>query len=124
RIGVRPLSGPPPLRPLPLLRLPVSAAGGGRLRSCSRPPSVQTKSKSPWRDTLWASPSKSCQPPHSPGTLPRANQQSTGLLVPALRRRRPVRALRACKPKTSPHGGTRHRGLLLVHHRGLEPRTH
>ena len=59
-----------------------------------------------------------------PGTLPRANQQSSGLLVPALRRRRPVRVLQACKPKASPHGGTRHGGLLLVHHRGLEPRTH
>ena len=45
-----PWDGTPPLRPLPLLRLPVSAAGGGRLRSCSSPPSVQTKSKSPWRD--------------------------------------------------------------------------
>ena len=32
-----PWDGTPPLRPLPLLRLPVSAAGGGRLRSCSRP---------------------------------------------------------------------------------------
>ena len=31
-----PWGGTPPLRPLPLLRLPVSAAGGGRLRSCSR----------------------------------------------------------------------------------------
>ena len=40
RIGRRPLDGTPPLRPRPLLRLPVSAAGGGRLRSCSRPPMV------------------------------------------------------------------------------------
>ena len=39
RIGQRPLGGTSPLRPRPLLRLrlPVSAAGGGRLRGCSRP---------------------------------------------------------------------------------------
>ena len=37
RIGQRPLGGTSPLRPWPLLRLPVSAAGGGRLRGCSRP---------------------------------------------------------------------------------------
>lgn len=39
RIGQRPLDGTSPLRPRPLLRLrlPVSAAGGGRLRGCSRP---------------------------------------------------------------------------------------
>lgn len=37
RIGRRPLGGTLPLRPLPLLQLPASAAGGGRLRSCSRP---------------------------------------------------------------------------------------
>ena len=38
RIGRRPLGGACPLRPRPLLRLPVSAAGGGRLCSCSDPP--------------------------------------------------------------------------------------
>ena len=37
RIGRRPLEGSCPLRPRPLLWLPVSAAGGGRLRSFSRP---------------------------------------------------------------------------------------
>ena len=37
RIVRRPLGGPSPLRPRPRLRLPVSAAGGGRLRGCSRP---------------------------------------------------------------------------------------
>ena len=42
---------------------------------------------------------------HPPGTLRRANQQSTGLLVPALRRRRPVRALRACNQKRAPTAG-------------------
>ena len=35
RIWLRPLGGACPLRPLALLRLPVSAAGGGRLRSNS-----------------------------------------------------------------------------------------
>ena len=48
-----------------------------------------------------------------PGTLPRANQQSARLLVPALRCRRPVLVLRACNQNKSPHGGTRRRGFYF-----------
>ena len=39
------------LRPPRLLRLPVSAAGGGRL--CSKSSAPNTKQKSPWRGTPW-----------------------------------------------------------------------
>ena len=46
------MEGTCPLRPRPLLRLPVSAAGGGRLRSCSRPfprqPGNKQKKKKPY----------------------------------------------------------------------------
>ena len=69
-----------------LLRLPVSAAGGGCL--CSKPSAPNTKQKSPWRGTPTGSLFGA-----EDGTFPRANQQSTGLLVPALRCRRPVPVL-------------------------------
>ena len=39
------------LRPPRLLRLPVSAAGGGRL--CSKPSAPNTKQKSPWQGPPW-----------------------------------------------------------------------
>ena len=120
RIGWRPLGGPPPLRPRPLLRLPVSAADGGRLRSCSRPRwctdcrniADYGKQKQPYvfrkavlHNRKSSTPVPPCFPSHSPGTLPRANQQSAGLLVPAPRCRRPVRVLRACNQKKAPTAG-------------------
>ena len=70
RIGRRPLGGTPPLRPRPLLRLPVSAAGGGRLHSCSRPPSVQTKSKAPTAGHAALYPRRATVPFPFPGDSP------------------------------------------------------
>ena len=53
-----------------------------------KPSAPNTKQKSPWQDTPWG-PLFGAED----GTFPRAGQQSTGLLAPARRCRRPVQVL-------------------------------
>ena len=160
---------------LPLRPLPASAAGAVAFAAVLVPDGAQTVAtfriiaikKSPTLSVRLYSgnistPGTLCFLSHSPGTLPRANQQSTGLLVPALRcrltscgarigrrplgrglssataapapapcfrrRRRPPSQLfssskRATKIK-APTAGHAVGAFILVHHRGLEPRTH
>ena len=58
------------------------------------------------------------------GTFPRANQQSTGLLVPALRCRRPVQVLSSEYQTKIPMAGYAMGDLCLVRKMGLEPTRH
>ena len=53
-----------------------------------------------------SAPATLCLSSLSPGTLPRANQQSSGLLVPALRVPSPCSSPPSVQPKKGPHGGT------------------
>ena len=99
-----------------LLRLPVSAAGGGCL--CSKPSAPNTKQKSPWRGTPWG-PLFGAED----GTFPRTKKQSTGLFFAACGR--PCCSSPQLRiPKRNPVGGVRQRGLFLVRKMGLEPTRH
>ena len=104
------------LRPPRLLRLPVSAAGGGRL--CSKPSAPNTKKKPRWRGTPTGSLFGA-----EDGTFPRTKKQSTGLFFAACGR--PCCSSPQLRiPNKNPHGGVRHGDLCLVRKMGLEPTRH
>lgn len=61
RIGLRPLGGACPLRPLRLLRLSVTAAGGGHLRSKPFSSPMVHKRQFPQKHTIKKYPATSCE---------------------------------------------------------------